>query len=92
MPYPLQPGCVVKSRAGRDAGKHFVVLRVEDQTAFIADGALRPAERPKRKKRMHVHVTPHVLPQIAELLATDQPVESHHVRKALKSWAEKNEE
>ena len=86
MSYPLQPASVVLSKAGRDAGRHFAVLKAEDNFALIADGKLRPAERPKRKKRMHLHVTPHVLPEIAELLVNGQTVENHHLRKALKAW------
>lgn len=46
----LKVGQVVKSKAGRDKGKLFIVLNVEDPYAYIADGSLRKVEKPKKRK------------------------------------------
>ena len=45
---------IVRSDAGRDQGKLFVVLAVEGEYLLLADGKGRKAESPKRKKRKHV--------------------------------------
>ena len=45
---------IVKSTAGRDKGKLFVVLDVEGEFLLLADGKTRKVEHPKRKKRRHV--------------------------------------
>ena len=45
---------IVRSDAGRDQGKLFVVLAVEGEYLLRADGKGRKAESPKRKKRKHV--------------------------------------
>ncbi len=50
----LKAGQVVMSKAGRDKGKLFVVLNVEESYAFIADGSLRKIEKPKKKKMKHL--------------------------------------
>ncbi|TZE82741.1 KOW domain-containing RNA-binding protein [Calorimonas adulescens] len=50
----LKVGQVVKSKAGRDKGKLFIVLNVEDPYAYIADGSLRKVEKPKKKKIKHL--------------------------------------
>jgi ribosomal protein L14E/L6E/L27E len=50
-------GSIVKSSAGRDKDRFFVVLGVEGNFAEIADGSLRRAEKPKRKKLMHLKPT-----------------------------------
>ena len=45
---------IVRSDAGRDKGKLFVVLAVEGEFLLLADGKTRKVENPKRKKRRHV--------------------------------------
>ena len=42
---------IVRSVAGRDQGKLFIVLAVEGEYLLLADGKGRKAESPKRKKR-----------------------------------------
>ena len=44
---------IVRSTAGRDKGKLFFVLEVEDRYALLADGKVRKLEHPKRKKKLH---------------------------------------
>ena len=51
-------GDLVVSRAGRDKGRPFVVLRTEENYVYLADGDLRKLDRPKKKKRMHVKPYP----------------------------------
>ena len=55
---PVQRGTVVFSKCGRDKGHVFVVLTVtDDGYVYLADGALRPLGKPKRKKTRHVRLT-----------------------------------
>ena len=51
-------GDLVVSRAGRDKGRPFVVLRTEEGFVYLVDGDLRKLDRPKKKKRMHVKPYP----------------------------------
>ncbi|MBR0507408.1 MAG: KOW domain-containing RNA-binding protein [Clostridia bacterium] len=52
---PIREGDVVLSRAGRDSGRAFVVLKTIDESfVWIVDGRLRTLDRPKKKKRMHL--------------------------------------
>lgn len=52
-------GRIVRSNAGRDRGKLFLIVGVEDENhLLLADGRLRPLERPKKKKLRHVSVLP----------------------------------
>lgn len=53
----IQPGTIVKAKAGRDSGRFFAVLSVEDGYAYIADGKTRRIERPKKKKLIHLAAT-----------------------------------
>ena len=45
---------IVRSDAGRDKGKLFVVLAVEGEYLLLADGKSRKVESATRKKRRHV--------------------------------------
>lgn len=54
-------GMIVRSRAGRDAGRWCVIVSLEGPVAFIADGELRRMAAPKRKKLIHLARTHTVL-------------------------------
>ena len=52
---PLSEGEIVLSRAGRDRGRAFVILKLIDEDyVLLVDGRLRTLERPKKKKRRHL--------------------------------------
>ncbi len=51
----LRPGQLVRSLAGRDRGKHYLVLQVIDQRyVLLVDGRSRTAGRPKKKNKVHL--------------------------------------
>lgn len=51
-------GRVAFSKAGRDKGKIFIVVGViNEDFVLIADGDLRPVERPKKKRLKHLRYT-----------------------------------
>lgn len=50
-------GNVVRSVAGHDADRFYIVLSVEGDFALIADGKKRLLEKPKRKRLKHLKKT-----------------------------------
>ena len=83
----IAPACgvVVESLAGRDAGRSFVILRVEDeQHVLIADGALRKVQKPKRKKLKHLAIRPYRAEAVALCLEEGKLLLDSDVRKALR--------
>jgi len=51
----LMPGQLVRSLAGRDKGKHYLVLETLDHKhVLLVDGRSRPVERPKKKNVAHL--------------------------------------
>lgn len=52
-----EAGTVVISKAGKDKGLKFVVLQCDGLYCLIANGKLRPIEKPKRKKLRHLQLT-----------------------------------
>jgi len=77
-------GRIVVSRAGRDAGRRFVVIKViDDLFVEICDGDLRRVEKPKRKKIKHLNITEDIAEGLAEKLKSGSRITNAEVRKAL---------
>ena len=49
----IKQGSIVKSMAGHDSDRFYVVVRLEDDFAYIADGKVRKHESPKKKRLKH---------------------------------------
>jgi len=77
-------GQIVISRAGRDAGRTFVVVRViDDLYVEICDGDLRKVEKPKKKKIKHLNITGKIAEGLAEKLKSGDRITNAEIRKAL---------
>lgn len=51
------PGEFVYASAGRDEGKCFIVISVEDNYLYLCDGKSRKVSNPKKKKLKHIRAT-----------------------------------
>ena len=80
-------GLVVISKAGRDKGNFFIVLRTEDNYAYIADGNLRGVDRPKKKKLRHLQPTSYVSQSVLHILEAKAELTNSQVRKALAEYS-----
>ncbi len=52
----IRPGDFVIATSGRDMGKCFIVLSVENQFLYLCDGKNRKVSTPKKKKAKHVSI------------------------------------
>ncbi len=85
------PGEFVYATAGRDAGKCFVVLSVENEYLFIADGKGRKVSTPKKKKNKHLKLTGCVDEFICNKLNTANKVTNKEVRYAVSNFLGNND-
>lgn len=84
--YPVEIGRLVRSTAGRDKGRYFVILDIiDEQYINIVDGDLRSKDRPKRKKLKHVKLCPEVLSGIAGKLKEGARVFDAEIRSAIRA-------
>ena len=74
---------IVKSTAGRDQGKLFFVLEVEEDFLLLADGKTRKLERPKRKKRKHTAFQAHSDCRVAEKIRSGEKLTNSELRRTL---------
>ncbi len=85
----LSVGQVVYSKRGRDKGLAFVVISVDAEYAFLADGSLRKFSGPKKKKFKHIQPTNNVLLDIQQKIHARQILDSD-LRKALAPFNNKD--
>nr|WP_178632069.1 KOW domain-containing RNA-binding protein [uncultured Mediterraneibacter sp.] len=50
----FEPGMIVKSKAGHDKNNIYVVIRVENEYVYLADGQNRTLDRMKKKNVRHL--------------------------------------
>lgn len=84
---PLEPGMLVRSLAGRDKGRYYLVCaRAEDGFLWVSDGRKRPAGRMKRKNVRHLQP---VRKAAADLAATEdgRQFRDEEVRAAIMAMA-----
>ena len=77
---------IVRSAAGRDQGKLFVVLAVEGEYLLLADGKSRKVETPKRKKRRHVEFFAAEETRVSEKITGNEKVTNSELRRTLAAF------
>ncbi len=77
---------IVRSDAGRDAGKLFVVLAVEGEYLLLADGKSRKVESPKRKKRRHVLFVAAEESRLSEKIRSKEKITNSELRRTLAAY------
>ncbi|MDR2090768.1 MAG: KOW domain-containing RNA-binding protein [Clostridiales bacterium] len=90
----IEAGSVVFSRAGRDGGRYYVVVKAGEKPGFvfIADGEYRKLEKPKLKKIKHLRISGVVLEKLKNKFAEDKTVFDAEIRSALRPYNEKKAE
>jgi len=74
-------GQLVVSKAGRDIGKHFIVIKIVDESyVYLVDGDLRKIEKPKKKKIKHVQKTNNISTYITEKLEKNEKITNTMIR------------
>lgn len=77
---------IVRSDAGRDKGKLFVVLGVEGEYLLLADGKSRKVESPKRKKRRHVLFVAEDESRLSEKIKGEERITNSELRRTLAAY------
>jgi len=85
----LKIGQIVKSKAGRDKGRIFIVCHVLDENfVLVCDGDLRKLNSPKKKKVKHLVIYNTVLTEFADMLQCNKNLDDAFTRKLLKPYNE----
>lgn len=52
----MKPGMFAISRAGHDADCIYVITGIDGEYVYLADGAKKTVEKPKKKNRKHIQI------------------------------------
>ena len=82
---PTEPGRVVISTQGHDAGRWYAVVSVlDDRNVLLCDGETRKLAKPKKKQVKHLKALPLMI-QVEGKGASGGPLADSDIRKALKA-------
>lgn len=85
-------GRVVLSKAGRDKGKAFVIIRVvNERYVIVSDGDLRKIENPKMKNVKHLQYTKMQADEVINYLNRGETPDNHIIRKNIKQILERGD-
>lgn len=74
----LEPGMLARSKAGRDKDCIYVIISVNDEYVYLADGKRRSACQAKKKNRKHV--------QPIGTVRCDSVTDDQEIRRVLKGY------
>jgi ribosomal protein L14E/L6E/L27E len=78
---------IVKSLAGRDSGKLFIVIGFENENfALLSDGKLRKLEAPKKKKIKHISFFSENNTRLGEKIRNNDKITNAEIRKTLSGF------
>ena len=80
-------GQVVRSKAGRDKSKVFIVIDVvDDLYVLVVDGDYRRLDNPKKKKIRHLIVYKSVIEEIQNRIKNGDKINNAYIRKVLEPF------
>jgi ribosomal protein L14E/L6E/L27E len=82
----IQLGDVVCSKNGRFKGELFVVLSLDGNYAYVANGKSRKSDSPKKKKLKHLHLNVGHSAHIANKIAQGDKVTNTELRIAIEEF------
>ena len=82
----FEKGQIVFSKSGHDKTLPFIVIAVDGEYLYLADGKSRRLEHPKSKKIKHVQGTKHVCEDIKKKLEDNSYLLDAEILKAIKEY------
>ena len=77
-------GELVCSKAGRDAGRKFIIVDIIDSRhVLISDGDLRKIEKPKKKKVKHIESCGVIVDSLSKKLENRMKISDAEIRKEI---------
>lgn len=87
----IKVGTVVSSKAGRDRGQYYLVIKAISETmVLVADGVRRTVANPKRKNIKHLRILAKPNTEIKQML-TRRKISDVEVREVLQTFVKKED-
>jgi len=82
----LRIGQMATSKAGRDAGKTFVIIGIDGDRAIVADGNIRKVESGKKKNFRHLVAHDWVEPGLESRIVNGERITNAEIRRIVEAW------
>lgn len=79
----IEIGGFVRSVAGHDLGKCYVIFQIDAEYVYLVDGKIRTLDRPKKKKKKHITFLSTFDPDLANKI-TAGTVKNEEIKRAIK--------
>ena len=73
------------SRSGHDKDSIYVIVKEEANMVYLADGNLKPLEKPKKKNRKHSQIIKKLPKEITEVF-TQENFRNEEIKRAVKLY------
>lgn len=82
----FEKGMLARSKAGHDIGKLYVVMDVDTEYVYLADGVSRTVDKTKKKKRKHIQIIYKIPALLQEVMSEGREMQNEHIKKAIKDY------
>ena len=73
------------SKAGHDKDSIYVIIKEEADMVYLADGKLKPLEKPKKKNKKHIQIIKKLPKEITEVF-TQENFRNEEIKRAIKLY------
>ena len=73
------------SRSGHDKDYLYVIIKEEANLVYLADGKLKPIDKPKKKNRKHIQIIKNLPKEITEVFS-QQNFRNEEIKRAIKLY------
>ena len=73
------------SRSGHDKDCLYVIIKEETNLVYLADGKLKPIDKPKKKNRKHIQIIKNLPKEITEVFS-QQNFRNEEIKRAIKLY------
>lgn len=73
------------SKSGHDKDSIYVIVKEEAGMVYLADGKLKPVEKPKRKNKKHIQIIKKLPKEITEVF-TQENFRNEEIKRAIKLY------
>lgn len=73
------------SKSGHDKDNTYVIVKEEAGMVYLADGRLKPLEKPKRKNKKHIQVIKKLPKEVTEVF-TQENFRNEDIKRAIKLY------
>ena len=80
----INAGNLVISIAGRDKGRYFLVMKIDEKYVYLCDGKKRKIDKIKKKKIKHVQKTNYFSKELSEKINNNYEITNKQIRDFIK--------